>query len=70
MRRMEVLTIVNGKSGVEWEAFYRGWRKEKIGGTYFKIQGTYFEIGPTFFQTVEKRLKRGFWAVSLCRSQL
>ena len=47
-----------------------GWRKEKIGGTYFKIQGTYFEIGPTFFQTVEKRLKRGFCAVPLRRSRL
>lgn len=24
MRRMEVLTIVNGKTGAEWETFYRG----------------------------------------------
>lgn len=27
--RMEVLTIVNGKTGVEWEAFYRGLEKRK-----------------------------------------
>lgn len=27
--RMEVLTIVNGKTGAEWEAFYRGLEKRK-----------------------------------------
>ena len=27
--RMEVLTIVNEKTGVEWEAFYRGLEKRK-----------------------------------------
>lgn len=27
--RMEVLTIVNGKTGAEWEAFYRGLEKIK-----------------------------------------
>ena len=27
--RMEVLTIVNGKTEVEWEAFYRGLEKRK-----------------------------------------
>lgn len=27
--RMEVLTIVNGKTGAEWETFYRGLEKIK-----------------------------------------
>lgn len=27
--RMEVLTIVNGKTGAEWEAFYRGVGEKK-----------------------------------------
>ena len=35
--RMEVLTIVNGKTGAEWETFYRGLEKRKNGSVSFSV---------------------------------